>query len=1446
MTITSADVLQFFLNEADVQRQEYEAKISLPLETRLEKRIVITGLVCDPTFRGVVDEGYLRKLYVVQNISDFKIGDYLVLHRGDVKSPVLKCQLYGFAEDGSLIIVVGNRQVHLLDDLDRNPGGLILDKDFPDMSSMYSTGTSSIEDKDLDIFNYRPRPLIEDVETAKENLEEIINLFGFNLTPRQKEAAINAIATRDYYLIQGPPGTGKSYVISVIALTLLLKYNERVLISGPTHLAINNVLAKVVTSSGGEVLDKVFKIGQSYNKAGLDSVVKGELLKIKNHNKAPIDKVNAVDGAIFGVTPYHLHTRRANFIEADTIIVDEAGQMTVGLALMAMCKGSRIVFVGDHKQLSPIINFEKHPEILRKSVFEHLWNGDNGVMLDRSFRMNGPICSFVSGKYYDGQLISHAPDKRMSIPLNTNDPVYDKNKPIVIKHIDDNGTFVSEKEAEYCANLIDNLVNLYRVDPEDIGVISPFRAQGALIRRKLLKRNVPNYEMILVDTVERMQGQEKEFMIISMTVGTPGYLSEVYDFLNNPHRLNVAFSRAKNKLVVLCNKHIIGLMLEDYKDFVVDDDSEYTYEVEYQIDPVIDSLAAASVLEADEKPVIPAVPIDARMDEAQRRVITASQDYNLVLAPPGCGKTEILTHRIINARGQGYEFDDMMCLTFTNRASRGMIERIKANIQDPNVVDMMVGNLHHFCSRFLFVNNLLPHDTCIIDELDIEDILDECGIRKIVTDLNVRDLMRNVLAESHRIYQQEHNHPQSVFLYAPLSPQRHHEVQAIARKYYEYKKDSHLLDFDDLLLEAYTALMSPTYKTDYEMADYKWIQLDEVQDLNPLQLAIVDKITAAQDQNVMYLGDEQQAIFSFMGAKLDSLDRLKFRAHDKVLRLEKNYRSPKYLLDIFNTYANNELNIDLSLLPQTDNHIKANPSDLRIIKSFDSNEEAYAVCDEVKKVLKQNPDERIAVLVRYNLQADAISALLDNMDIGHFKVSGMDVFKTEAYKTLVSHFSVIAKDNSYMEWARLMFATKATNSLKDARVFVKALRDVGMTPGDFLNNANSSYLNDFYQAYKDKEFVIFDTETTGLNVFEDDIIQIAAIKVKNGEKVTGSEFDIILRTDREIPKMLGKKVNPMVAVYNSRDKMEPREGLELFLEYIGDAEILGHNASFDINILESNLCGYCPGRLLPWQLRRSWDSLKLIRLLQPYLRVYKLESLLEVLGLEGVNSHKADDDILATKSLVDYIFEHIPAKVEEQVKLMCVAQNIDAARKFAANYKSLYEHTVDNLRLPGIDNGYSVLVDEMEYLYDRFVMEGYLHDHPRMKYVFNFLHAHICGMGKGVELLTQMQNHLLELTSFSEADLCDSSIVKEKVYVMTPYKAKGLEFETVIIYNAVDGTYPFFMNKDFEKIQEDKRLFYVAMSRAKKRLFISYCERFGRFSKKLTPFIDNIRGYFQE
>lgn len=114
-----------------------------------------------------------------------------------------------------------------------------------------------------------------------------------------------------------------------------------------------------------------------------------------------------------------------------------------------------------------------------------------------------------------------------------------------------------------------------------------------------------------------------------------------------------------------------------------------------------------------------------------------------------------------------------------------------------------------------------------------------------------------------------------------------------ARRYAEYKADNHILDFEDLLLKTYDA-----YRADMQgrLRRYRWIQVDEVQDLNAMQLAIIDLLTAKERATVLFLGDEQQAIFSFMGAKVERLNEIKLRCKGHIHHLRQNHRAPSYLL----------------------------------------------------------------------------------------------------------------------------------------------------------------------------------------------------------------------------------------------------------------------------------------------------------------------------------------------------------------------------------------------------------------------------------------------------------------------------------------------------------------------------------------------------------------------
>ena len=633
-------------------------------------------------------------------------------------------------------------------------------------------------------------------------------------------------------------------------------------------------------------------------------------------------------------------------------------------------------------------------------------------------------------------------------------------------------------------------------------------------------------------------------------------------------------------------------------------------------------------------------------DAQQQRAIDAQGGYYLVLAPPGCGKTDILSERIYQAINRGVSFDDILCLTFTNRASRGMKNRVQEKIgKDAN--NIFVGNVHRFCSNFLYSNSIIPENTCIMDEDDLADILMSFDDSYFLTNTQKIDKMKikGVNDIDSYIQQRRLGHPDSS-IFVPSEYESYYQVALTADfnpelvpndklsvryalMYREYKEKRGTIDFSDILILAYDYLLKDVEKA-YKR--YAWIQVDEVQDLNALQTAIIDELTDKhRDFTVMYLGDEQQAIFSFLGAKLGQLSILKNRCgKEHILTLGNNYRSPKYLLDIFNTYAEKELGVDPDLLPHSTRQPNHEAFDLILTGSQNPEIEQSRVSKMVKYYLGLGDEERLAILVATNQAADEISEKLTREGVSNFKISGTDMFKGVPYKTLSSFFCVLANEFNTLAWARLLYGTGAIRTLMSARDFVAKMRSLMMTPNDLFSD--KSYIEEFNERYEQEEFVFFDTETTGLNVLEDDIVQIAAFKVYRGEKVPDSDFVIFIHTDREIPEKLGDIDNPLIEAYANNPHYSKEEGLQKFIDYIGDDPILGHNVNYDYRILQNNAERYL-NETLTYDI---YDSLKLIKCVEPNLRMYKLVFLLKELSLEGKNSHLADEDIAATKALVDY------------------------------------------------------------------------------------------------------------------------------------------------------------------------------------------------------------------
>lgn len=901
-------------------------------------------------------------------------------------------------------------------------------------------------------------------------------------------------------------------------------------------------------------------------------------------------------------------------------------------------------------------------------------------------------------------------------------------------------------------------------------------------------------------------------------------------------------------------------------------------------------------------------------DRHQEEAIGLQSGRHLVLAPPGCGKTEILTERVRRALESGVALTDMLCLTFTNRAARGMQERIVENFPERSMGELYVGNLHRFCSKLLFESEAVPETATILDEDDAREVIDSLARERLLEDRPpaseglplpedplpgfVADFIQQRAAE---LLQRDRGFPEETIQQAPAPEvnQRNFEllaafglvaydenrnpkmdedrVDTIARDYLAYKASQELLDFNDLLLKAWLFL---TDERSF-VKRYSWIQVDEVQDLSPLQLAIVERLWNDKEPSsvCVFFGDEQQAIFSFMGAKLDRLQALS-RTHE-VHHLHRNFRSPSYLLDLFNKFAVHELDADPALLPRAEKISKAPKGALRLLAAYNAKDQ-IEVLGELARLAPEG--ETTAVLVPSNAMADALSLHLKEKGVEHFKISGTDIFRMDVLKTAKAYLGILKDDFQTAPWAQLISRlTRKNTTLKRIRDYLaKEFPDYGLLPSDLLfysaenEDEPMSLLDDFTRAYWG-ELVVFDTETTGLEVGLDDVIQIAARKLRGGRCV--EKLTLFLKTKREIPKMLGNIPNPMVEVYEAErargSLLDPALAFKKFLAFVGDAPVVGHNVEYDVNIVNAQYAvlkdrmekafadgvdvSVLPRAYARGELMKRYDTLRISYALERVicrekglkrLPSHKLKDLIRILEVEGTNSHNADDDVAATEGLLARFYELARPLVEKQRKFLRKSAIRNMSQTLRLALKEIFEEHRNLSFRPQDPEDPAILVQVLrefvESLPNHTENEGEIGEiQKKLPLLYAYLDRVLIDKERSRTLYAQLQRYLVHINSLKEADLCSSDVVRDRVFLSTVHKAKGLEFDHVVIADARDGVYPFFKSSTPETKEEDARKFYVALSRAKKTITITWpLENDWGYRCRESPFLRSIRSDF--
>ncbi len=536
--------------ESAANRAHYDRLWSQAVAHRVEKGRCLKGL----EFREFARDGTIRFACTEENTSDFREGDLVRLSRGDSRLPALRRANLFRVEDDAIWVVPARGEAA---GADLRTGEWVLDACFLDLESFY-------------------RDAMLEVGTTARGRDRILPLFGGGLEPSldsdafiaagdqadaaganesQSEAIASAVATDLCHLVQGPPGTGKTYALAQIVAQRFAR-GERILVTGLTHRAIHHALSMIVRVA--PEIGAIAKIGRP---------VFDPDLAVPQHETFAESALAGVEaGYVVGATPFALRGKALRGVGFDVIVVDEASQVTLPLAVMAMLAADTFIFIGDEKQLPPVQLSVEPGEAAAHSVFSHLRDRGFGTMLKTTYRMNEKLTRWPSESFYSG-LLRAAPAnarRRLALPGVPDNfaELLDPAHPFVFVELDHAVCRnYSVAEATLCADLVETLFRA-GFPLAEVAVIVPFRRQARWVRNFLRKKlRLPEMEAraCTVDTVDRLQGQERELVIVSMTASDPGYLESLASFLLRPQRLNVAITRARTKVIVLASAGIAAL-----------------------------------------------------------------------------------------------------------------------------------------------------------------------------------------------------------------------------------------------------------------------------------------------------------------------------------------------------------------------------------------------------------------------------------------------------------------------------------------------------------------------------------------------------------------------------------------------------------------------------------------------------------------------------------------------------------------------------------------------------------------------------------------------------------------------------------------------------------------------------------------------------------------------
>lgn len=840
-------------------------------------------------------------------------------------------------------------------------------------------------------------------------------------------------------------------------------------------------------------------------------------------------------------------------------------------------------------------------------------------------------------------------------------------------------------------------------------------------------------------------------------------------------------------------------------------------------------------------------------NKKQQQVINELNQNILLSAGAGTGKTNVLSYRVANILNKNRaNADEILCLTFTNKACRELKNRITSQLDFETANKITIRTIHGFAYQVITTTakkaQTIFKEFVIFDDEDqktlirqtianfpkaraldiqyivncIEQLKQERALKHIYTK-DIEDdyttIYHQHLKFNKTFNQQQNDNLTKFFQFDGLNIIINYELAL---------QQMHGLDYKDLIANAYRLFQDENICSSWRKR-YKYIMIDEMQDTSSFEYTMLEKLFPAN--NIMLCGDEFQTIYEWRGSNPQKiLTAFTEKYNPLIINFNENYRSTKLLLEMaYNTLIN--LFCKETILHSYAKNLLSKSSELghKIeLKQANSlaNEAQWIFQNIVNLLPLVKTPTQIAILVRQNNYLQNLTLHLNYLaniynqknqetPIHFIQIDNIRFFKRQEIKDVLSIMKYLINPNDYLSLQRILINLIPNIGIRTIKqISSTEYLQNGLRLSDFINanfqNPNYEPFSDLISAYLSKDIIVFDIEGTGTDIFADNIIQLSAIKIRKGKKI--AEFNRYLKSDKPVGD--SEKVHHISDEYLQTHGENPKLVLQEFCQFIQDAIITGHNIrGYDMDILNQNLLKH---NLKPVNFSNiNFDTLDLVRRFYPNLPNHKLEFLSNHFQFETKSNHNSLDDVFATWELLHKLLEDkIIPTAKKRSELINKQKN-----KFihvAQIFQKLHNILNDNLLL---ENLIAQIVEEFNLvnIYKANATQDGAVRLENIRNLFRLAKAEL-NSHRGTNGIKE----LLQYASLSNTDLDALTSSHPKIPIITIHQAKGLEFDYEFLAGMNDDIFPsYFSTRNGSITEEEKRLFYVAITRAKKALFLS-------------------------